>query len=133
MCIVSLDLYGVVGCALFISTHCNLCASFSWLKGLEVNGRHCKVDCSNVVMSNGKGYILGKTRCGLCGLRGGMKAKCYDPTCRARGERRIPYHFHVTCSRQAGLEVNHNDRHPSDGQFYGTCVESEMFSVNLAC
>jgi hypothetical protein len=38
----------------------------------------------------------------------------------------------VTCARQAGLEVNHNDRHPNDGQFYGTYVESEIFYVNLA-
>jgi hypothetical protein len=71
-------------------------------------------------MSNGKGYVQGKIPCYLCGLKAGMKTKCYDPECRARGERNRPYHFHVSCARQAGYEVNHNDENPADGQFYGT-------------
>lgn len=71
-------------------------------------------------MSNGKGYVQGKTPCYLCGLKGGMKTKCYDPECRARGERNRPYHFHVACARQAGYEVNHDDENPADGEFYGT-------------
>jgi hypothetical protein len=92
----------------------------SWLKSLEVNGALCQVDCSNVVLSHGKGYIHGKTRCGLCGSRGGLKARCLDIDCRARGERRAPYLFHVTCARQAGFEVWHDDHQDEGDEFYGT-------------
>jgi hypothetical protein len=66
-----------------------------------------------------------------------MKTKCYDPECRARGERNRPYHFHVSCARQAGYEVNHNDENPADGQFYGTflgilaCLLKAPFSKSL--
>lgn len=92
--------------------------AFSWLKGLDVDGRACKVNCSNIVMSNGKGYVRGSHRCALCGRRGGLKARCADLNCRARGERRNAYHFHVTCAREAGLEVNHDDQ--LESEFYGT-------------
>jgi hypothetical protein len=90
--------------------------SFSWLKGLQVDGAQCKVDFSNAIMSNGKGFILQTNRCTLCGLRGGHKVKCGAPNCRARGEKTKAAHFHVTCARQAGLEVNHSDVY---GEFYG--------------
>lgn len=64
------------------------------------------VDLSNVVMRQGRGFVLGQSRrCGLCGLRGALKARCVEPTCRGYGEKKHPFHFHATCARQAGLEV----------------------------
>lgn len=85
-----------------------------------MNAAEAMVDMSNAIMSNGRGFILQKHRCNLCGLRGGHKIKCYTPRCRARCEKSIAPHFHVSCARQAGLEVNHSDEY--DGEFYGKFV-----------
>lgn len=46
-------------------------------------------------MSNGKSHILRSTCCQLCGMTNGAKVKCDE--CKDM--------FHVTCARQAGLEV----------------------------
>lgn len=96
---------------------------------IRVKHKDCTVDCSNVIMSNGRGFVLGKNRCGLCGLRNGLKAKCADPSCRARGERQIPYHFHVTCARQAGFEVAHDENRQRE--FYGKTLSP--VSVIVVC
>ena len=90
----------------------------SWHPKLTVLHDIGEVDCTNVIMSNGRGHILGKSRCGLCGRKEGLKARCAEETCRARGEKRYPYVFHVTCARQAGFEVNHDDY--ITPCFYGT-------------
>ena len=92
----------------------------SWVESLEIQGSTCKVNCSNVVMSSGMGYVRAKNKCILCGLHTGLKAKCSDPNCRARGEKRNPYWMHVTCARQAGYEVQHEDDH--EPPFYGTFI-----------
>ena len=63
-------------------------------------------------MSQGKGYVHGKVRCGLCGSTYGHKAKCSEPGCRVR--------VHVTCARQAGFEVFHDDYEANGNHFYGT-------------
>jgi hypothetical protein len=90
----------------------------SWHRDLRIDYKAGISDCSNVIMSNGRGHILGKNRCGLCGLKGGIKLRCLDESCRGRGERRNPWFFHVTCARQAGLEVNHDDK-VEEFPFYG--------------
>ncbi|KAL3922397.1 MAG: hypothetical protein SGILL_002227 [Bacillariaceae sp.] len=95
-----------------------------WNKNIAV-GKDCVVNTSNVVLSNGRGYVRDKHRCGLCGLKSGLKTRCADQTCRARGETRSPYHFHVTCARQAGLDVSHSDE--KEVGFYG-----KFFSTNRA-
>lgn len=87
-----------------------------WSQNVRVNHSTCIVDTSNVVMSNGRQFVKGRTRCGLCGLKSGLKSRCINSTCRAPGESKIPYHFHITCARQAGLEASHDDN-PSFG-FY---------------
>ncbi len=102
-----------------------LFAILSWLESLDIDASDFKVNCSNVVMSNGMGYIRAKNKCILCGLQTGLKAKCADANCRARGEKRNPYWMHVTCGRQAGYEVQHEDDHdpPFYGEFYHVLFE----------
>mmetsp|Transcript_3140 Transcript_3140/g.4504 ORF Transcript_3140/g.4504 Transcript_3140/m.4504 type:complete len:1211 (+) Transcript_3140:297-3929(+) len=73
---------------------------------LAVDQETGKVDCSNVIMSNGKSHIRGQSKCALCGLNGGLKLKCCEAGCRAHGELCAPFYFHPTCARQAGLEVD---------------------------
>mmetsp|Transcript_8747 Transcript_8747/g.13417 ORF Transcript_8747/g.13417 Transcript_8747/m.13417 type:complete len:850 (+) Transcript_8747:51-2600(+) len=80
------------------------------------------VDCSNVIMSNGRGHIKSKPKCGLCGLNGGLKIQCDEPGCRAFGEIRTPFHFHPTCARQAGIEIDTMpDEESGYYRFYGKC------------
>mmetsp|Transcript_14888 Transcript_14888/g.36135 ORF Transcript_14888/g.36135 Transcript_14888/m.36135 type:complete len:2037 (+) Transcript_14888:2150-8260(+) len=94
-----------------------------WSKGIHVNPKDCSADFSNVVMSNGQGYIQGKIPCYLCGKSRGMKSRCSHANCRARGEKRQAYHFHVSCARQAGYEVNHEDDSDEQEEFYVRCYE----------
>ncbi len=63
------------------------------------------VNCSDVVMANGKGLILAQSRCFLCGQSDGLKIRCSDDCC-ARQRNSEQSFYHVTCARQAGLEVN---------------------------
>ena len=87
-----------------------------------VDGDACTVNVSNVVMSNGRGLVKAKQICHLCGLPNGLKAQCSDTNCRANGEKRHPYRFHVTCAREAGYEV---DEEPASFfvkcYFHGAC------------
>lgn len=76
-----------------------------------------------MIMANGRGFVNGKNRCGLCGFKTGMKAKCAEPTCRGRGETSKAWFFHTTCARQAGYEVDHDDD-LDETPFYGTLVEN---------
>lgn len=110
--------------SIFDSRRC-LCAAshlisskFSWSRGIHVNPKTCSADFSNVVMSNGQGYIQGKVPCYLCGKTRGMKTRCSNVNCRARGEKKQAYHFHVSCARQAGYEVNHDDESEEQEEFY---------------
>lgn len=69
-------------------------------------------------MSNGQGYVQAKIPCNLCGKLRGMKTRCSEITCRARGEKKQAYHFHISCARQAGYEVNYDEDLNEDEQFY---------------
>jgi hypothetical protein len=64
------------------------------------------VDLSDVIMTHGKGFIFSGNRCGLCGGKEGLKAKCIHEGCRGWGGKSKPYMFHATCAREAGLEVD---------------------------
>jgi hypothetical protein len=98
-----------------------------WNKNISIN-KDCVVDTSNVVLSSGRGFVQDKHRCGLCGLKSGLKTRCAHPSCRAKGKAKSPYHFHITCARQAGLEVSHSDN--DDVGFYGKfCSACRVFSV----
>jgi len=63
------------------------------------------VDCSKTAMSNGKDHVSHQFRCILCGSSKGAKVDCSISGCIAPGGRKTPPKFHVTCARQAGLEV----------------------------
>ena len=78
----------------------------SWYTKLVLDYDSGKVDCSNVVMSNGKQLILSSIRCYLCGQAGGLKLRCNHDGCNASKKGNEHAYFHVTCARQAGLEVN---------------------------
>lgn len=58
-------------------------------------------------MGNGKTLIAANVVCALCGNSGGLKLPCQHDGCQVScaGEG-VRTHFHVTCARQAGLEVN---------------------------
>lgn len=99
-------------------SHLNL-LELSWSKGINIIPNECSADFSNVVMSNGQGYVQGKIPCYLCGKTRGMKSRCSHSNCRARGEKKQAYYFHVSCARQAGYEVNHDDDPDDKEEFYG--------------
>ena len=63
------------------------------------------INCSNIIMANGKDHVSHQHACTLCGLHKGAKMPCCDDECVAPGSRRNPCRFHITCARQAGLEV----------------------------
>jgi len=67
------------------------------------------VDCSQLVMANGLSHIDGKHRCDLCGRKDKVKLACSMKECHESGGKLIPYRFHVTCARQAGLDVHDED------------------------
>ena len=56
-------------------------------------------------MSNGKEHVSHQFRCNLCGLTSGAKVDCCVEGCVHPGGRKLPCKFHVTCAKQAGLDV----------------------------
>ena len=80
-----------------------------------------EVDLSNVIMTHGTGFIQEKSRCALCGKKFGLKLKCSGEGCRARGERSRPAAFHLSCARQAGLEVNNRALSENEVEFFVHC------------
>eukprot|EP00581_Thalassiosira_minuscula_P016040 CAMPEP_0183725136 /NCGR_PEP_ID=MMETSP0737-20130205/19634_1 /TAXON_ID=385413 /ORGANISM="Thalassiosira miniscula, Strain CCMP1093" /LENGTH=1246 /DNA_ID=CAMNT_0025955981 /DNA_START=67 /DNA_END=3807 /DNA_ORIENTATION=+ len=84
-----------------------LCVMWNPQSELEGSGK-CKdiiLNCSSIVMANGKDYRCRLHRCSLCGLHTGAKVDCCIKGCIAPGGSRYCPKFHVTCARQAGLEV----------------------------
>ena len=93
-------------------------------------GHDGRVDCSNVVMANGKALVQANTECFLCGQTGGLKVKCAQEGCRLRaGDSKSTPQFHVTCAREAGLEVGYDDE--SDAVFYVKCYRHGSNEYNL--
>eukprot|EP00579_Thalassiosira_antarctica_P012019 CAMPEP_0201920508 /NCGR_PEP_ID=MMETSP0903-20130614/9110_1 /ASSEMBLY_ACC=CAM_ASM_000552 /TAXON_ID=420261 /ORGANISM="Thalassiosira antarctica, Strain CCMP982" /LENGTH=1700 /DNA_ID=CAMNT_0048457283 /DNA_START=28 /DNA_END=5130 /DNA_ORIENTATION=- len=84
-----------------------LCGMWNPLCETENNGeaQDTFIDCTNTAMSNGKDHVSHQFRCTLCGLYTGAKVDCSIEGCVAPGGTRMRAKFHVTCARQAGLEV----------------------------
>jgi hypothetical protein len=85
------------------------------------------VDLSNVVLSNGNGLIKNKVRCFLCGQKGGLKLRCDREGCCMACDGTQHTAMHVTCARQAGLEVALDDS--EEIYFYRKCNASESYKV----
>ena len=94
-----------IQCVALFHMNALTCSSLvSWIPKVEVTYTGT-VNCSDVVMANGKGLILAQTRCFLCGQSAGLKIRCDDDCC-SRQKNSEHQYYHVTCARQAGLEVN---------------------------
>lgn len=78
----------------------------SWLPDIELPRDIGKVDLSGVVCATGTDMIHHKRRCFLCGQKKGLKMQCdtNDCSCKTNGQKEKLV-VHVTCARQAGLEV----------------------------
>ena len=63
-------------------------------------------DCTNVIMSNGFTHINASSICVLCGRFDRVKVGCYYNDCADVGGVPITYEFHLTCARQAGLDIS---------------------------
>lgn len=84
----------------------------SWLPDIELPRDVATVDLSGVVCVTNRGtsMIHHKRRCYVCGQRKGLKMYCdkNDCSCNIDGQREKLV-VHVTCARQAGLEVRVDD------------------------
>jgi hypothetical protein len=66
-----------------------------------------KINCTNIIMSDGKRHIESQHHCFLCGRSDKIKLTCsYQAKNNNSG---CKYRFHATCARQAGLQVNIQD------------------------
>lgn len=63
------------------------------------------IDCTNVIMSSGMSHVYSNVLCALCGRGDRVKMGCHKKNCAHKGNSSIIYEFHLTCARQAGLEV----------------------------
>jgi hypothetical protein len=87
-----------------------------------------EVNLHNVIMTHGKGFILGANACELCGQKGGLKAKCCGEKnsgreCRQRGQKRGASHVHLTCARQAGFPVKDQLNTEEEVEFVVCCYQ----------
>ena len=70
-------------------------------------------------MANGTSHIGSKYHCDLCGQKDGVKFSCTMKECHKSGGAMVPYRFHLSCGRQAGLDIHDAD---NDTQgFYIKC------------
>ena len=65
-----------------------------------------EVNASDLIMADGKRHVTHQYRCTICGLFTGAKVDCCDDECVAPDRRSSRAKMHVTCARQAGLEVS---------------------------
>ena len=70
------------------------------------------VDCTNIIMADGQHHISSNHACKLCGRFDKAKVSCADKGCiylaNQRKNKNID-HFHLSCARQAGLDVSDQD------------------------
>lgn len=85
---------------------------------IDINAASGEVDLSQVILSNGFGFVKPKDVCFLCGNTRGLKEPCAEEDCCFGSSGNTPF-FHPTCARQAGLEVK--DDSDMESLFYGKC------------
>lgn len=98
-------------------TSSNLYIICSWLPELELARDVGTVDLSLVVCATqkGTGMINHKRRCFLCGQKNGLKMLCdVAGCCYKMNESDEKLVMHVSCARQAGLEVRVDDERVND-------------------
>ena len=64
------------------------------------------LDCSRITMSNGQDLLDHRHPCKLCGRHDGAKVICQGCP---KSSKYAKNYYHVTCARQAGLQVNKDD------------------------
>ena len=64
------------------------------------------LDCSRITMSNGQDLLDHRHPCKLCGRHDGAKVICQGCP---KSSKYAKNYYHVTCARQAGLQVNVDD------------------------
>jgi len=88
------------------------------------------VDLSDVVLSNGNGLIKNRLRCFMCGQKGGLKMRCDRAGCCTTSDGSQHTVMHVTCARQAGLEVALDDT--KEIYFYCKCEVPSSYKLHTA-
>ena len=61
------------------------------------------MNCSEIIMANGQKHVNSSHRCELCGKNDKVKINCHQ--CKKKTW------FHITCARQAGLELRYVEDH----------------------
>ena len=102
---------------IYLFYHC-LAVLYRWCAPtkLDIDAAIGCVEMSQVVLSNGNGFIKPKDVCLLCGNTKGLKEPCVEEDCCVGDDGNKPF-FHPTCARQAGLEVKDDPSMPT--LFYG--------------
>uniref|UniRef100_A0A7R9VW46 PHD-type domain-containing protein n=1 Tax=Pseudictyota dubia TaxID=2749911 RepID=A0A7R9VW46_9STRA len=63
-------------------------------------------NCSDIIMSNGQTHVDSNKRCSLCGRADRIKLACSQRQCYSHNGKQLVHFFHLSCARQAGLEVS---------------------------
>lgn len=113
----------------------NAISHCSWTPELELSSDVGKVNLSDVLYTNRRGGMINpKWTCIVCGQNGGLKMKC-DRDCSYKTSEGLEnVVMHVTCARQAGLEVRVDDKRLNDkgGPLcYGTGLFCGRIEVRL--
>jgi hypothetical protein len=73
-------------------------------------------------MANGVSHIESKTICNLCGRKDKVKLQCKHVP--LNNQKACPFRFHLTCARQAGLEVSEDIENDSgETAFFVKCFQ----------
>ncbi|CAB9514837.1 Protein Jade-1 [Seminavis robusta] len=107
-----------------------LCAMWCAPAKIPIDADTGTADLSQLVMSDGRGFVRAKDACFLCGKARGLKEPCAEEECHYAdaGNHKMPF-FHPTCARQAGLEVK--DDSSRDEIFYVKCYRHGGNEFNL--